>query len=115
MKRKPDAAFLGKHHVIINALPGVCVLDWLLHTESDIFIILAAVLFLVYLIVWRVFFNMSSQVKALIPPATRKVSGREKYLDQLDSFLANGIIDRAEYRTLRERYSKLEIDEDYHG
>ena len=42
-------------------------------------------------------------------------SGREKYLDQLDSFLANGIIDRAEYRILRERYSKLEIDEDYHG
>ena len=42
-------------------------------------------------------------------------TGREKYLDQLDSFLANGIIDRAEYRILRERYSKLEIDEDYHG
>ena len=42
-------------------------------------------------------------------------SGKQKYLDQLDSFLANGIIDRAEYRTLRERYSKLEIDEDYHG
>ena len=42
-------------------------------------------------------------------------SGREKYLEQLDSFLANGIIDRAEYRLLRERYSKLDIDEDYHG
>ena len=42
-------------------------------------------------------------------------TGKQKYLDQLDSFLANGIIDRAEYRTLRERYSKLEIDEDYHG
>ena len=91
MKRKPDAAFLGKHHVIINALPGVCVLDWLLHTESDIFIILAAVLFLVYLIVWRVFFNMSSQVKALIPPATRKVSGREKYLVTF-LYLAIGVL-----------------------
>lgn len=91
MKRKLDAAFLGKHHVIINALPGVCVLDWLLHTESDIFIILAAVLFLVYLIVWRVFFNMSSQVKALILPATRKVSGREKYLVTF-LYLAIGVL-----------------------
>ena len=92
MKRKPDAAFLGKHHVIINALPVVCVLDWLLlHTDRDVFFILASVLFLVGLFAWRVFFNMSSQVKALIPPATRKVSGREKYLVTF-LYLAIGVL-----------------------
>jgi len=92
MKRKPDAAFLGKHHVIINALPVVCVLDWLLlHTDRDVFFILASVLFLVGLIAWRVFFNMSSRVKALIPPATRKVSGREKYLVTF-LYLAIGVL-----------------------
>ena len=41
-------------------------------------------------------------------------TGKQKYLEQLDSFLANGIIDRAEYRLLKERYSKLNIEDDYH-
>ena len=40
--------------------------------------------------------------------------GKEKYLQQLDSFLRCGVIDRAEYRTLRARYEKLDIDDDYH-
>ena len=40
--------------------------------------------------------------------------GKEKYLEQLDSFLANGIIDKAEYKLMKERYSKLEIEDDYH-
>ena len=40
--------------------------------------------------------------------------GREKYLEQIEGFLANGIIDKAEYRLLKERYSKLEIEDDYH-
>jgi hypothetical protein len=41
-------------------------------------------------------------------------TGREKYLEQLDSFLANGIIDKAEYKTMKERYSKLDVEDDYH-
>lgn len=40
--------------------------------------------------------------------------GKEKYLEQLDGFLANGIIDKAEYKLLKERYSRLEIEDDYH-
>ena len=40
--------------------------------------------------------------------------GKEKYLEQLDGFLANGIIDKAEYRLMKERYSRLEIEDDYH-
>ncbi len=40
--------------------------------------------------------------------------GKEKYLEQLDGFLANGIIDKAEYRLMRDRYSKLQIEDDYH-
>ncbi|MBO5497287.1 MAG: hypothetical protein J5967_07765 [Oscillospiraceae bacterium] len=40
--------------------------------------------------------------------------GKEKYLEQLDGFLANGIIDKAEYKLMKERYSKLEIEDDYH-
>lgn len=40
--------------------------------------------------------------------------GKEKYYEQLDSFLANGLIDRKEYQQLKERYSRLEIEDDYH-
>ena len=40
--------------------------------------------------------------------------GKEKYLEQLDGFLANGIIDKAEYRLMKERYSRLQIEDDYH-
>ena len=40
--------------------------------------------------------------------------GKEKYLEQLDTFLANGIIDRAEYKLMHERYEKLDIPDDFH-
>ena len=40
--------------------------------------------------------------------------GKQKYLEQLDSFLANGIIDRAEYKLMRERYEQLDIPDDFH-
>ena len=40
--------------------------------------------------------------------------GREKYLEQIEGFLANGIIDKAEYRLMKERYSRLNIEDDYH-
>ena len=42
------------------------------------------------------------------------VRGKQKYIQQLDSYLKNGIIDRAEYKVLRERYEKLDIPDDYH-
>lgn len=42
------------------------------------------------------------------------VNGREKYIQQLDSYLRAGLIDKAEYRALKERYSKLDIPDDYH-
>ena len=37
--------------------------------------------------------------------------GREKYIHQLDNFLANGLIDKSEYRVLKERYEKISIPE----
>ena len=42
------------------------------------------------------------------------VRGKQKYIEQLDSYLKNGIIDKAEYRVLRERYEKLDLPDDYH-
>ena len=42
------------------------------------------------------------------------VNGKEKYIQQLDSYLRAGLIDKAEYRALRDRYSKLDIPDDYH-
>ena len=42
------------------------------------------------------------------------VRGKQKYIQQLDSYLKNGIIDKAEYKVLRERYEKLDIPDDYH-
>ena len=41
-------------------------------------------------------------------------SGKEKYIHQLDNFLANGIIDRVEYRILKDRYEKANIPENMH-
>ena len=41
-------------------------------------------------------------------------SGREKYLEQVEGFYKNGLIDREEYKILRAKYEKLEIPEDYH-
>lgn len=40
--------------------------------------------------------------------------GREKYIDQLDSYLKAGLIDRAEYKALKERYKNMDIPSDYH-
>ncbi len=41
-------------------------------------------------------------------------TGRQKYLEQIEGFYKNGLIDRAEYKTLREKYEKMDIPEDYH-
>ena len=41
-------------------------------------------------------------------------SGKEKYLEQVEGFYKNGLIDRAEYKILREKYEKMDIPEDYH-
>lgn len=41
-------------------------------------------------------------------------TGKEKYLEQVEGFYRNGLIDRAEYKTLREKYEKMDIPEDYH-
>ena len=41
-------------------------------------------------------------------------SGKDKYIHQLDGFLANGLIDKAEYRMLKERYEKVVIPNNMH-
>ena len=41
-------------------------------------------------------------------------TGKQKYLEQIEGFYKNGLIDRAEYKTLREKYEKMDIPEDYH-
>ena len=41
-------------------------------------------------------------------------TGKEKYLEQVEGFYKNGLIDRAEYKLLREKYEKLDLPEDYH-
>ena len=42
------------------------------------------------------------------------LTGRQKYLEQIDGYLRTGLIDRAEYRVLKERYNSLDIPDDYH-
>ena len=42
------------------------------------------------------------------------LTGRAKYMEQLDSFLSTGLIDREEYRVLKNRYMSLDIPDDYH-
>ena len=41
-------------------------------------------------------------------------TGKEKYLEQVEGFYKNGLIDREEYKILREKYEKMDIPEDYH-
>lgn len=41
-------------------------------------------------------------------------TGREKYIQQLDEYLANGLIDKNEYRMMKERYEKLDIPDNMH-
>ena len=38
--------------------------------------------------------------------------GKQRYLDQADMFLKNGLIDKNEWKTMRERYNKLDIPEE---
>ena len=40
--------------------------------------------------------------------------GRQKYLEQIEGYLRTGLIDRSEYRVLKERYMSLDIPDDYH-
>ncbi len=42
------------------------------------------------------------------------LNGRQKYLEQIDNYLKTGLIDRSEYRVLKERYMNLDIPDDYH-
>ena len=52
--------------------------------------------------------NLEQAVKCTHP------SGRDKYFAQLDNFLANGLIDKSEYRVLKERYEKISIPDNMH-
>ena len=38
--------------------------------------------------------------------------GRQRYLDQAELFLKNGIIDKAEYNVMKERYLRMDIPEE---
>ena len=37
-------------------------------------------------------------------------TGSEKYIHQLDEYLANGLIDKNEYRVLKKRYEKATVE-----
>ena len=42
------------------------------------------------------------------------LTGRAKYLEQINNYLKTGLIDKDEYRVLKNRYMNLEIPDDYH-
>ena len=42
------------------------------------------------------------------------LTGKQKYLQQIDGYLKTGLIDRNEYRVLKERYMSINIPDDYH-
>ena len=41
-------------------------------------------------------------------------NGKDKYLEQIEGFLKNGLIEKNEYDVLYARYKKLHISDDYH-
>ena len=67
----------------------------------------------------------SSSARSAHRPSARHVTeeaidcshstGRAKYLEQIDGYLKNGLIDKAEYNSLKARYERLDIPDDYHG
>ena len=77
--RRPDAVFLGRHNAIINVVPAAYVGAWSANAQCGMCEVVAFILFFA-MMGYRSFFNNSSLVQALIPPAIRKVSSREKYL-----------------------------------
>ena len=42
------------------------------------------------------------------------LTGRAKYMEQLEGYLKSGLIDRNEYKVLKEKYMNMEIPDDYH-
>ena len=42
------------------------------------------------------------------------LTGRAKYLEQIDNYLKTGLIDKDEYRVLKNRYMNLDIPDEYH-
>lgn len=86
VNRKPSAPFMGKHHVIINAVPWLCVLIGVQNYLERIgfapvwLIGMIMLLFLLFLICWRYYFIRSEQVKSLIPPQERKVESWERMI-----------------------------------
>lgn len=42
------------------------------------------------------------------------LTGKEKYLEQIENYLKTGLIDRSEYKVLYDRYVNLNIPDDYH-
>lgn len=86
VNRKPSAPFMGKHHVIINAVPWLCVLIGAQNYLERIgfapvwLIGMIMVLFLAFLIWWRYYFIRAKQVKSLIPPHERKVERWERMI-----------------------------------
>ena len=84
--RKSSAPFMGKHHVIINAVPWLCVLIGVQNYLERIgfapvwLIGMIMVLFCAFLIWWRYYFIRSKQVKSLIAPPERKVEPWERMI-----------------------------------
>ena len=42
------------------------------------------------------------------------LTGRAKYLEQIDNYLRTGLIDRDEYKVLKNRYMNIDISDEYH-
>ncbi len=44
---------------------------------------------------------------------TTVLSGKNKYIEQINGYLKNGLIEKEEYKILREKYENLNLPEDY--
>ncbi|MBQ6371973.1 MAG: hypothetical protein IJJ22_02495 [Oscillospiraceae bacterium] len=97
-------------------------------SREEIFIMLLSLLFLflaiislIKIIILSARIGSGSEIKLTPRQVTeeaincRHSTGREKYLEQIEGYLKNGLIDRAEYNALKARYEKLDIPDDYHG
>ena len=125
--------------IFFRGIPTISRLEYYWRTRPEQFV-LCAVYLLLILMALRTFLKMifgggkaaSPAPKRAVPvqkktaaPSHRDaeaeeaihcahLTGRAKYLEQIENYLRTGLIDREEYKVLKARYMSIDIPDDYH-
>ncbi len=114
--------------ILRRSSPFSVKIRFMLRSMPGEFILMVILIILLLLAVWtlfRTFYLISRLKKTPSVPADADETesalgcdhktGRDRYLEQLENYLESGVIDRDEFNSMRERYLKQNIPDDYHG